>query len=236
MRNLAFVLFFTIIVSQAYSQSKKYFSVGGEMIFSFAAIDHNGQADGNVMRFSPFFCIQPNFNYDFTKNFGSFVGISIRNIGFIYDEYEVPNPENPDETKMLKKKYRTYNIGLPIGIKLGVMDKSFVFGGYEIEYPFHYKEKTFDGDHKDDKFGVWFSDRVESFQHGFFAGMQLPHGLNLKFKYYLSQFHNMDYVDNDGLKPYDGLKTNIFYFAVTFNPFKNMKDSFEESKPKKAVF
>lgn len=242
MKKIAISLMFVITVSLAYSQSKTYFSAGGEIIFSLAAIDHtnayypNGNSEGNIMRFSPFFCLQTNFNYDFSKNFGSYLGLSIRNIGFIYDQYPVPNPENPAETKMLKKKFRTYNLGLPIGLKIGLLDKVFVYGGYEIEFPFNYKEKTFDGDHKDDKFNVWFSDRVEQFQHGFFAGIQLPYGANLKFKYYLSNFHNMDYVDNNGSKPYEGLKANVFYFALSFNPFKNMKDTFSEGKEKKSYY
>ena len=242
MKKIAISLMFVITVSLAYSQSKTYFSAGGEIIFSLAAIDHtnayypNGNSEGNIMRFSPFFCLQTNFNYDFSKNFGSYLGLSIRNIGFIYDQYPVPNPENPAETKMLKKKFRTYNLGLPIGLKIGLLDKVFVYGGYEIEFPFNYKEKTFDGDHKDDKFNVWFSDRVEQFQHGFFAGIQLPYGANLKFKYYLSNFHNMDYTDNNGSKPYEGLKANVFYFALSFNPFKNMKDTFSEGKEKKSYY
>jgi hypothetical protein len=243
MKKLAFIVVFAIAASHAYSQSKTYFSAGGEIIFSLAAIDHTntyypeGNSEGNIMRFSPFFCVQTNFNYDFSKNFGSYLGLSIRNIGFIYDDWQVPNPDAPGETKTQKKKFRTYNLGLPIGLKIGLMDKVFVYGGYEIEYPFNYKEKTFDGDDKqEEKVNVWFGDRVEQFQHGFFAGIQLPFGANLKFKYYLSNFHNMDYVDNNGSKPYEGLKANVFYFALSFNPFKNMKDTFSEGKEKKSYY
>jgi hypothetical protein len=242
MRKLTIIAFFALLSSQAFSQSKTYFSAGGEIIFSLAAIDHTneyypeGNSEGNILRFSPFFCLQTNFNYDFTKNVGSYLGLSVRNIGFIYDQYKVQNPEVPTETKMLKKKFRTYNLGLPVGLKIGLLDKVFVYGGYEIEFPITYKEKTFDGDHKDDKFTVWFSDRVEQFQHGFFAGIQLPYGANLKFKYYLSNFHNMDYVNNDGVKPYEGLKANVFYFALSFNPFKNMRESYSDAKEKKSYY
>jgi hypothetical protein len=242
MKKLAIIVFLAIVSSQVFSQSKTYFSTGGEIIFSLAAIDNtngyypDGNSEGNVVRFSPFFCIQPNFNIDFNKNIGSYIGLSIRNIGFIYDQWQVPNPEIPGETKMLKKKFRTYNLGLPVGLKFGLLDKVFVYGGYEIEFPFNYKEKTFDGDQKSDKFNVWFSDRVEQFQHGFFAGIQLPYGANLKFKYYLSNFHNMDYVNNDGVKPYNGLKSNVFYFALSFDPFKNMHETFSDTKEKKSYY
>jgi hypothetical protein len=234
MKKLAFILGFAFIASQVYSQSKSYFSSGGEIIFSFATIDHKGESTGNVMRFSPVFNIQGMFNYDMTKHFGGFVGLTVRNVGYIYDNYEVStnNASNPEETKMVKKKFRTYNLGIPVGLKLGVMNKTFVYGGYEIEFPFAYKEKTFDGDHKDDKFVVWFSDRVEQFQHGFFAGVQMPWGTNLKFKYYLSNFHNMDYVDNDGKMPYEDLNANIWYFSLSYNLLRNDKLNMPGDKDK----
>jgi len=225
MKKITISLILVITVSLSYSQSKSYFTSGGEIIFSFATIDYKGESKGDVMRFSPVFNIQGMFNYDVGKHFGGFAGLTIRNIGFIYDNYEVStnNPSIPEETKIVKKKFRTYNLGIPVGLKLGVMNKTFIYGGYEIEFPFAYKEKTFDGDHKDDKFVVWFSDRVEQFQHGFFAGIQMPWGTNLKFKYYLSNFHNMDYVDNDGKKPYEGLNANIWYFSLSYNLLRNDK-------------
>lgn len=240
MKNLTIIAIFAIVTSQAYSQSKTYFSASGEIIFSLATIDHtnssypDGNSEGNVMRFSPFFCLQTHFNYDFTKNVGSFIGLSIRNIGYIYDQYIIPG----DTTgKVWKKKFRTYNLGLPVGFKVGVLDKVFLYGGYEIEFPFTYKEKTFDGDEKqDEKIHLWFTSRVEQFQHGFFAGIQLPFGANLKFKYYLSNFHNMDYIDSNGIKPYEGLKANVFYFALSFDPFRNMKDSYSDVKDNKSYY
>ena len=84
-----------------------------------------------------------------------------------------------------------------------------------------YKEKTYEGGDKIDKITGWFSNREELFQHGFFAGIQFPYGANLKFKYYLSEFHNRDYTNNAGIKPYGALKTNIYYFSLSFFLFKN---------------
>jgi hypothetical protein len=225
MNRLVFILAMGLMANLAFSQSKSYFSYSGEIILSLAEIDDNGNQEGILPRFSPFYCAQSTYNYDFSNGFGSFVGLAIRNIGFIYDQYEVPaDAASSAETKMVKKKFRNYNIGLPVGFKIGKMDSFFLFGGYEIELPINYKEKTFDGDVKEDKFNVWFSDRVELFQHGFFAGVQLPYGSNLKFKYYLSNFHNTDFVNNDGLKPYEGLNANVFYFALSFSPFSFMND------------
>ena len=78
------------------------------------------------------------------------------------------------------------------------------------------------GGDKIDKIAGWFSDRNELFQHGFLAGVQFPRGVNLKFKYYLSEFHNQDYTTNGGIKPYGGLKANIIYVSLNFFLFKNL--------------
>jgi hypothetical protein len=48
----------------------------------------------------------------------------------------------------------------------------------------------------------------------------------VKFKYYLSNFHNRDYVAMvDGLEthPYD-FKSNVIYFSLAWNVFSNWKD------------
>jgi hypothetical protein len=46
---------------------------------------------------------------------------SVRNVGFIHDV---------DETT--RKKYRTYNMGIPLGIKIGNLSEKFLFFGYEL--------------------------------------------------------------------------------------------------------
>lgn len=197
-----------------------YTTSGGEMIFSFASIDDAGSETGNIMRWSPVFNFQNLANYDIGKNFGFFTGINIRNVGFIYDNYQYPGTENT-----VKKKFRNYTAGIPLGIKVGDLGKLFIYGGYEIEFPFNYKEKTFDNERKTDKFNVWFSKRVPSVYHTFLVGIQFPYGGNLKFKYYLTNFHNKDFTETleDGtvVKPYGSLNANVFYISLNFNLFKN---------------
>lgn len=211
-----------IIVSlSANAQNGSFYTTsGGEMIFSFASIDDAGSETGNIMRWSPVFNFQNLANYDFGKNFGFFTGINIRNVGFIYDNYQYPGTENT-----VKKKFRNYTAGIPLGIKIGDLGKLFVYGGYEIEFPFNYKEKTFDNERKTDKFNVWFSKRVPSVYHTFLVGIQFPYGGNLKFKYYLTNFHNKDFTEtlDDGtvVKPYGTLNANVFYISLNFNLFKN---------------
>ena len=214
-----FCLSFTV---QIFSQSKAnkseaYVTTGGELIFSFANAEQNGNSLGSVVRFSPVFNLQVMVNQDLNKNFGVFTGLSVRNVGYITDDYK-----DPANNLIYKKKFRTYNLGIPVGFKVGNLDKTFFYGGYEAELAFTYKEKTFEDGDKTDKITGWFSDRNEIFQHGFLAGIQFPYAVNLKFKYYLSEFHNQDYRTNANVKPYAGLKTNVMYVSLNFFLFKNL--------------
>ena len=200
----------------AQKKSTSYFTSGTEFIFSFASIDNNGNDGGNVMRFTGFLHLQGMYNYDFNKSVGLFTGLAFRNVGFIYN-----NPETG-----LKKKYRTYNVGIPVGFKLGSMGKTHMFAGYEIEFPTNYKEKTFNNDRKDDKFNIWFTTRVPAFYNTVFVGMQFKYGLSLKFKYYLTNFFNQSYseVNQDGVTeyPYENIDVRIFYFSLNINLFRDV--------------
>jgi hypothetical protein len=201
--------------------SKLYYSASGEMIFSWATIEDQGYEASSLMRWAPVFNIQAFVNSDMSEHFGIFSGLAIRNVGYIYNDYQDPDP-NTDIT--YKKKFRTYNLAIPVGFKIGNLSNLFFYGGYEIEFPFCYKEKTFDDGDKIDKITGWFSNRTENFQHGVLAGIQFPEGINLKFKYYFSEFHNQDFTESSGIKPYEGLKSNVFYFALSYAMFQNVKD------------
>ncbi len=214
---LLLIILFTSQISIA--QTNFYVTTGGEMIFSFAPdIDNNGTPGNSVMRWSPWFNLQSFGNIDFSKNVGGLIGMTIRNVGYIDDYADPLNSE-------MKKKYRTYNFGIPVGLKIGLMNKFFVFGGYEIEFPFHYKEKTFiNNDKVDNKISGWFSDRTECCFHTVFAGVQLPGGMSVKFKYYLTNFFNEDFSvirDGDVQFPYQGKKVNIMYVSLSFSLFRN---------------
>lgn len=197
-----------------YSQPDVYTTSGGEILFSFASIVQDGNETGSVLRFAPVFNTQTFLHVDFSRNIGLYTGLGIRNVGFIYDE-----------TDNIRKKFRTYNLGIPLALKLGNLRKGFIFGGYEFEVPFHYKEKTFINEQKS-KFSVWFSDRVPSINHSVLVGIQFPYGLNLKFKYYLTEFFNRSFeaVDPDTgdlFRPYQDLEVNVMYISVAFNIFRN---------------
>jgi len=199
-------------------KSKAYWTTGGELIFSFANVDQHGNSLSSTMRFSPVVNLQAMLNKDVNKNFGLFTGLALRNVGYITKDYI-----DPADSLNYKKKFRSYNLGIPLGFKVGNLEKIFFYAGYEIELAMSYKEKTYISGDKTDKITGWFSDRQEIFQHGFLAGVQFPYGTNLKFKYYLSEFHNQDFTDNAGIKPYGGLKANIFYISLNFFLFKNFE-------------
>jgi hypothetical protein len=220
MKKITFILLcFVAFKVSAQDTQKSYSSFSTEMIFSFADIDNKGNTEGNNLRWAPVINPQWMYNYDLSNSFGIFTGMAIRNVGFIY--------ENPmDSLNNTKYKFRTYNLGIPIGFKVGQTEKFLFFAGYEIEFPFEYKEKEFLNEDKEDKDVIWFSDRVEQVQHSVLAGIQFKHGATLKFKYYLTNFHNRDYVSlTDGVqtKPYD-FKANVFYFSLGWDLFTNYKD------------
>jgi len=220
---ICLALFFISLCELAIGQSetnksKAYWTSGGELIFSFANVKQNGHSKSSPLRFSPVVNLQVMLNKDINKNFGVFTGLALRNVGYIMNDYI-----NPSDSLSYKKKFRSYNLGIPVGFKVGNLDKVFFYAGYEIEVALSYKEKTYDGSDKIDKITGWFSDREEIFQHGFLVGVQFPRGANLKFKYYLNEFNNEDYTNNAGVKPYAGLKANIFYISLNFFLFKDFK-------------
>lgn len=194
----------TTFLSQA---QKPYITSDGELILGFAGIDQNGSQESSIPRFSMFFHGQSLAHFDQSENFGWFTGLSIRNVGFIYEQ-----------DASTRKKFRTYNVGIPIGLKFGDMNGLYLYGGYELELPFNYKEKTFINERKEDKFNVWFSRRVPAVYNTLFVGVRFPRGVSLKFKYYLTPFFNKDYTQVVGgvtQTPYANLDVNTFHIALT---------------------
>ncbi len=220
MKTLITLSLIVLVCTSVWSQDRKllYTTSGGEGIFSFADVSDNGTSASGVMRWSPMFNLQGFAHLDPIPQAGLFAGLSVRNIGFIYDESET-----------VRKKYRTYTAGIPVGLKLGNLDGTFFFGGYEVEFPFHYREKTF-VDNTKEKYGEWFSDRVPQYYQSVFAGVNLK-SINLKFKYYLNGFFNQDFTNEQGLMPYANLEANVFYVALSFGVFKQQEKKKKTEEP-----
>ncbi len=231
MRKLLLLSIFIGTTLFSFAQTKHYLSSSGEMIFSFANIKQNGNNVDSKLRWSPVFNWQLFSNHDFTQHVGMFYGFAVRNVGFVYD---IPSSDT-------MKKYRTYNIGIPIGIKLGNINGGFIYGGYEFEMPFHYKEKTFVNGDKKEKIQVYFSDRVNWYTQSVFAGINFKRGFNVKFKYYLDNFFNPNYSEVNAagvrVKPFSDFNAHVFYIALQFNPFKDWRSYYQKNdkpEPKKS--
>jgi len=209
-------IFLMIIVVSGYNlvqgQNNNVYSTSYiDFPFTWSNASNNGQDLGGAVRFAPFVNIGNNINVDFSKRVGFYGGLSIHNTGFIYDVDE-----------FTRKKVRNYYLGIPVGLKIGNMDGVHLYGGYEIEFPFAYKEKTFINEQKT-KFSTWFSDRT-TIQQSFTVGIQSPYGTSLKFKYYFTNFYKQSYTESDGdggtVKPYEDFNANIFWISLTFEIFR----------------
>lgn len=198
-----------------------YFTSGGEWQFSYPILEpvsSLGVTDpgAGVVRFAPVFNGRVLAQYDPGAHFGFFMGMGFRNLGFIH---QLPG----DSVRM---KYRTYNLGVPIGIKVGRMHKTLVAIGYELELPFNYKEKRFVNERKDDKFNVWFSERTERLFHSVMIAFQGPAATTLMVRYYFTNFHNRAFRRSDNgvvTEPYAGFTSNITTVSLGWGLFAGRK-------------
>lgn len=185
-------------------------SMEGPML-SGASIDHPGSPSSGTLRFSYFFNLGTTFNFNLSRHFGVFTGFDLKNIGFI---------ENIDDRTI---KRRTYNLGVPVGIKIGDMaiKHPYLFLGGGLDLPINYKEKSFpsSGRFHKTKFNEWFSNRTPHLMPYVFAGVALKHGLTLKVQYYPNNFLNPDFTDNNvpRKKPYANYNVHLFALTVGMN-------------------
>ena len=234
------IIYLGLITVTAVAQNKPYTVTSGEIIFSnsqasFTQEFMNKYSGANLasnnVRFTCFFHLGQYVHYDFSNNVGMFSGLAIRNVGMITDEtlpQQVAGGEGTvtyDEYKIIR---RQYTLGIPLALKIGAFDKHlYFFGGGEYEMAFHFKEKywtgNFDRDGSKTKDTEWFSSQTPTFLPSVFGGIQFPYGLNVKFKYYLTDFLNHDYKGNGnavGGSPYDVSdqsryeQSNMFYFSI----------------------
>lgn len=213
--------------SQNESEDKKlYFETGGELLFQFNDVQSDSSSINSPLRFTAFFHFSRDVHYNFSNNIGLVSGIAVRNIGTITDE----------KIKDVNYKIirRAYTLGVPLAVKLGSFkDHFFVFGGMEYEMVFHYKQKYWQGTTNRQgtktKYNEWFGDQTPRFMPSFFAGVQLPGGVNLKFKMYLNDFYNHDYtgefrtdVDNtvNDLSRYK--QSQLYYVSLSFHLSEKM--------------
>lgn len=209
------VLCFLIVTSSIIvnAQTDVYSVTSGELIFGWADVQQRPLDGGDMetvssnLRFTLFLHLGQYVHADFSNSFGLYSGLAMRNIGFITEDSSMG---------LEKEKHRSYSLGIPLALKLGAFDKSFyVFGGAEYELLFHYKFKYWQNGDKY-KTTEWFSNRTKRFIPSVFAGVQFPHGLNVKFRYYLDDFLNSDFKKGDDpINDYSRFgKTQMFHVSV----------------------
>jgi hypothetical protein len=198
------IVSFVLTVTELKAQ-KVYGTSSGEMIFQSAMIEQLGDDANSNMRFTLWFHAGEYVHLDAGNNIGFFSGMGIRNVGFITSDNDIKN------------KYRSYNLGIPLALKLGSFkDHFYIYGGGEYEWMFHFKQKTILGDEKI-KYRKWFSNRTPGLIPSVFAGIQFPKGLNIKFRYYLDNFLNHDYQGSGPYSDYTAFdKTRVWYISLSF--------------------
>ena len=211
---LALIIGFTICPMQGLLSQDVYSVSSGELLFQFSDTEFNGLPVQEQLRFTIFPHFGQYWHLDIGNSIGLYTGVALRNVGFIYDE-EVP---------LQKTIRRSLNLGVPLVIKLGSFKHHFfIFGGVEYELLFHYKAKRwYSNEREGEKISdsEWFSDKTNRFVPAAVAGIQFPGGINVKFKYYLDDFLNLDYYgrdlheDNVSFASYT--KHNMFYFSVSW--------------------
>ncbi len=224
-KSINLIIALSFILGIAQGQKNVYTTTGGEWIFSWADAKQSGVDVDVITRFAPVINIQSQVHLDKSEKLGFFTGLNLRNIGFIWDDPTVPST---------RYKARAYTVGVPVGIKFGNMTGMYLFGGYEIELPFNYKEKIFVNEDKQNKEVYWFSNRIPGLYQSLFIGIQTPYGTQLKFKYYMTNFFNKDYTANDGqggtVQPYAGFDANVFYVSLSFQILKGTSFYYSRDK------
>ncbi len=203
-------------------------------IFSSAVFERPGRSRYLLptIRFS-LLNIGYHFNYDFDEHFGIFTGLGIKNLGFIE---KVDRGDDQDDSTI---KRRVYTIGVPIGFKIGNLQKRHYFflgGGFDV--PFNYREKGFVKRNDKAKFNEWFSDRTPHVMPYLFAGLSYHSGSTVKLQYYPGNFFNPEFEETtNGIttRPYRGYSAHIvsitFGFDIHSKPHMPKKQENDEDAP-----
>lgn len=207
---LASFLIFLSGTCPAQTEKKFYSVTSGELIFSgnhveftneFQAQNPEAEVSNSNMRFTMFFHLGQYWHYDINNHVGFLSGLGVRNTGLITDERLQAAPGPGEPTEKFKIIRRQYLLGIPFALKVGTFkDHLYFFGGGEVEMAFHYKEKYWNAHSRSGSktgYSRWFGNQSSLLMPSVFGGVQFPGGINIKFKYYLSDFLNHDYESSN---------------------------------------
>lgn len=230
MKRFKLILAATILVFAVNGYAQKVYPVSsGEMIFAagtteftdaYLSQNPGAAVSENPLRFTTAFHFTQYWHMDFGNNIGVLVGVGVKNIGMISDEVLYNGAVGDYQNYKIIR--RTFTGGIPLALKLGSFDNNlFIFGGGEIEFPFHYKEKYWTSHQREGsktKTTEWFGSQTESFLPSVIAGLQFPGGFNLKFKYYLTDYLNHNYTDTNFVSDLTRYKSSqMWYVSVSWN-------------------
>ncbi len=240
MKKISVSILFLSILFPAFSQSKLSLGSSSEYIFSLGhTTTSNGSPVDPVLRFSAWlnagFVLEERFN----NNLALVSGLNIRNVGMI------------NKIDSIKLKHRVYGVGIPLGVRIGNLDKKVsVTLGAEAEFFMNYKVKEYINKDKIYKNNRWFSDDVELFNPSVFAQVQFGKKYYIRMKYYLNNFLKECVAEAGSTAPcgytlhdkaltvlYGYPKTTqLFYISLgseslTMRKHKNQKETPPEPKP-----
>jgi hypothetical protein len=191
--------------------NKFYWSNGMEGgIFQTSLLTRPGKTNAlSTLRFTYFLNFGVNINYDYDGHMGLYSGIAIKNIGFI------------DKIKDSTIKHRVYALGIPLGIRIGDLQKrKFIHFGGGIDFALNYREKGFIKRNNKEKTSEWFSGRTRLLMPYVFAGMSFDPGITFKLQYYPGNFMNPSYSFNNGITtyyPYAGYNVHLLLLTLGFD-------------------
>ena len=192
-----------------------YTSTIGEEMFQIASVTDSGDNSENVLRYSNWINSSVQIHFDPTNFLGFYSGIGNSNIGFIIKQNDVA------------LKFRSYALGMPIAIKIGDLSNHFYVAiGAEEELFYNYKQKIIYENNKD-KNSEWFSNKTNLLNSSFFAEVQMPKKLFIRFRYYPGNFfatdQNFDLPDGSVITDFNA---QLFYISIGTNNFKPIWENF----------
>lgn len=186
MKNIFLFLFSFLFLTALFAQNKvKTYNANYSqaLLFSGSQVTDGGKSVPSIMRFSFLGNYGRNFHADFTKNFGLFTGLEGKNLGFITQE-DTSKINKP----VLKIKRRIYGMSIPLALKVGNLEKWYLYGGAEYMYAFNYKMKMFNSSGDKTKYeSKWGGTETRTFIPSVFFGINWK-SIDIKAQYYFQNF------------------------------------------------
>lgn len=174
--------------AQLKTKSNNKFSVSSSAdasMFQLALLDIANSQSLSTLRYSWFWNAGFDLNYKVASKVSIFSGLAVKNLGLI----------RKDDSST--RKYRTYSLGIPLGLKISTSSKSYLLVGGGVDFPFNYKAKVWvNGRENKVKSNEWFSNEVNPVQPFATLGYRFNKPLQVKFHYYPNNFWNDDVQPN----------------------------------------